>query len=163
MEGKRFDALITRLGTTRLTRLRALQGLAAATAVGLTGISLAPGEAEAADVAAEHRRHRRHRRERERKICHCGDNNPQRVNCRTLKLSKEKAKRHLRRHEFDTKGKCPTTTTTPVVVTPAPAPAPPTGPGCLSQPEATRCPGEVCCGAGTKKAGTCRPNAKACG
>jgi hypothetical protein len=159
VDGKRFDDVIRRMGTTRLTRLRALQGLAAATAVGLIGGSVVSDETAAAN----------RNRSRTRKVCHCGDNNPQRIGCTTKRIKckdkdtcQKKVKRHLKRHEFDTKGTCPTTTTTPVAVTPAPAPVVPTGPGCLSQPEATRCPGEVCCGLGNKKVGTCKPNAKAC-
>jgi hypothetical protein len=144
VDGKRFDALIKGLGRARLTRLRAVQSLAAATAVSLTGITLVADGTEAAD---------RDRRERERTICHCGDNNPQRIGCKTKRLPKDKARRHLRRHEDDYRGKCDDS--------PAPNPTP-VGQDCLSQgPNA--CPGEVCCGAGTKQVGTCKPNFNACG
>ena len=48
MDGERFDSLIKRLGTTRLTRLTALRGLAAGARRLATGMSLFAEEAEAA-------------------------------------------------------------------------------------------------------------------
>jgi hypothetical protein len=92
MDGTRFDEVVKRLANTRLTRLRALQCLAAATAVSLTGVSLATEETKAA--------------RRRRTICHCGDNNPEQINCVTKRLSRRRARRHLRNHEDDYKGKC---------------------------------------------------------
>ena len=97
MDGKTFDELIKGLRTRRVTRLRALQGMAAATMVGLTGGRLATEGTAAAD---------RNRRDRLRNVCHCGDNNPQQVNCVTKRLEKEKVQRHLDRHRDDYKGRC---------------------------------------------------------
>jgi len=48
MDGTLFDTLITRLGTTRLSRLQALRGLAAGAVAGLTGLSVTADEAGAA-------------------------------------------------------------------------------------------------------------------
>jgi hypothetical protein len=133
MDGKRFDALIRRLSTARLTRLRALQGVAAATAVGLTGSTLATEGAEAAD---------RDRRDRTRTICHCADTDPEQLNCVTKRLPVKRARRHLRRHAFDFPGKCVTTRV-----------------AC----SAACVPGrEVCCPPGSTQSGTCQKSRKAC-
>src|SRR5215207_5979671 len=132
MDGTTFDNLIKGLSRTRLSRLRVLQGLAAGAVAALTGERLAPEETEA------------HRRKRT--ICHCGDNNPQQIGCVTKRLSKKKARRHLRQHPYDYKGKC--------VKTPKPPPPPECGGACK--------PGEICCSPGSKKAGTCKPNLNAC-
>ena len=161
MAGNTFDTLIKRLSRTRLTRLRALQGMAAATVATLAGASLTTEGTEAA--------------ERKRTICHCGDDNPQQVNCVTKRLRRKRAKRHLRRHQYDYKGKCRTNPPPGVGCSPAnntqgscPAGqicntrAVCVSAGCLD-PSILLCPaGEVCCAASTDKAGQCKPNANAC-
>ena len=161
MDGTRFDTVIKRLGRTRLTRLRALQGMTAAALAALAGASLATAETDAA--------------KRKRTICHCGDNNPQQVNCVTKRLRRKRAKRHLRRHQYDYKGKCRTNPPPGVGCSPAnnTQGSCPAGQicntksicvtaGCLD-PANPQCPaGQVCCAAGTGKAGQCKPNANAC-
>jgi hypothetical protein len=91
MDGERFDALIRRLGTTRLTRMRVLRG-ATGSAAALMAAALV-ATTEAAD-----------RRRRKRTICHCPDTDPK--NCTTLRLRRRRARRHLRRHPNDYKGEC---------------------------------------------------------
>jgi hypothetical protein len=130
MHATTFDDFIKTLGRTRLTRVQALQGLVA-TAVTLTGARVWPEAAEAA--------------ERKRTICHCGDNNPQQIGCVTKRLSKKKAKRHLRQHAFDYKGKC------------AKTPNPPVECGGKCKPSK-----EICCPPGSTLAGQCKPNSAAC-
>jgi hypothetical protein len=93
MDGERFDSLIKRLGTTRLTRLTALRGLAAGSVAALTGLNLF---AEEADANGKKRRRRR-------RICHRTSATDPGVN---KKLKAKRAKRHLRKHPFDTKGAC---------------------------------------------------------
>ena len=131
MDGERFDALIRQLGATRLTRMRALRGVAASAAAALMGAGLVSTTTEAAD-----------RRRRKRTICHCPDTDPK--NCRTLRLRRKRARRHLRRHPNDYKGECRKQ--------PKPAPT------CSTDAD---CAGQVCCTTGNK-AGTCQPNLNAC-
>lgn len=160
MDGATFDALITEIARKRVSRLQVLHGLTAAAAVTLTGASLAPEGTEAA--------------ERKRTICHCGDNNPQQINCVTKRLSRRRARRHLRNHEDDYKGKCQKQPT-PVGCSPAnnTRGSCPAGQICNSKsicvpvgcldPANPPCPaGEVCCPAATQKAGECKSNANAC-
>ena len=134
MDAERFDAMIKRLGTTRLTRMRALRGVAASAAAALIGAALVPAAADAAD---------RHRR-RKRTICHCPDTDPK--NCKTLRLRRKRAKRHLRQHPNDYKGECQKQ--------PNPTPTCTTDADCAAT-------GQICCTTG-KKAGTCQPNVNAC-
>jgi hypothetical protein len=93
MDGERFDSLIKRLGSTRVTRLTALRGLAAGAVASLTGISLFAEEGEAKDG----------KKTRRRRICHKTSATDPGV---TKKLKAKRAKRHLRKHPFDTKGAC---------------------------------------------------------
>ena len=132
MDGERFDALIRRLGTTRLTRMRALRG-AAGSAAALMAAALVATTTEAAD-----------RRRRKRTICHCPDTDPK--NCVTLRLRRKRARRHLRRHPNDYKGECRKQ--------PKPATTCTTDADCAAT-------GQVCCTTG-KKAGTCQPTLNAC-
>jgi hypothetical protein len=101
MDGERFDSLIKRLGTTRLTRLAALRGLAVGAVASLTGLSLLGEESEAAD---------RKRRKKQR-ICHRTSATDPGV---TKRLKKKRARRHLRKHPFDTKGACTAGSTTTI-------------------------------------------------
>jgi hypothetical protein len=163
MDGSRFDELIKDFSRRRLTRLRALQGVAAAAVVSLTGARLATDGTDAAD---------RDRRRRKRTICHCGDNNPQQVNCETLRLRRKRAKRHLRRHQYDYKGECrknpapvgcdPRTQTGCAAGQVCNAQAICVSAGCLNSANPQCAGGETCCAAGTGKAGECKPNANAC-
>jgi hypothetical protein len=120
MDGERFDALIRRLGTTRLTRMRALRGVAGSAAALMAAALVAT--TEAAD-----------RRRRKRTICHCPDTDPK--NCTTLRLRRRRARRHLRRHPNDYKGECRKQ--------PKPAPTCTTDADCAAT-------GQVCCTTGKK-------------
>ena len=91
MKGTRFDRLIKRLATTPLTRANALRGLAASVAT-LTGVGLLtePGAAK---------------KDRVRKIwiCHRTSATDPGV---TKRREKSKVKKELKRHAFDTRGRC---------------------------------------------------------
>ena len=132
MDAERFDTMVRRLGMTRLTRISALRGLAGSAAALLMGGALLPTTTEAAD-----------RSRRKRTICHCPDTDPK--NCRTLRLRRKRARRHLRRHPNDYRGECQKQ--------PKPAPT------CTAEECAAT--GQVCCTTGNK-AGTCKPSLNAC-
>ena len=87
MDGTQFDTLVKRLASTPLNRSTALRGLAASVAA-FAGVTLAakPGAAE------------------ERKVCHCEDES--RASCDTITVGKKAARRHIRDHPCDYKGKC---------------------------------------------------------
>jgi hypothetical protein len=87
VDGTQFDTLVKRLSTTTLSRSTALRGLAASVAA-FAGVTLTaePGAAE------------------ERKICHCEDES--RTSCETITVGKKAARRHLRDHDCDYRGKC---------------------------------------------------------
>ena len=133
MDAERFDTMIRRLGKTRLTRMSALRGVAGSAAAVLIGGGLLPTTTEAAD-----------RNRRKRTICHCPDTDPK--NCRTLRLRRKRARRHLRRHPNDYRGECQKQ--------PKPAPTCTTDVDCAAT-------GQICCTTG-KKAGTCQPNPNSC-
>lgn len=130
MAGTPFDALITRLSRVQLNRLRLLQGVTAATAVTLTSATMAPAGTDATG--------------RTRTICHCGDTNPDQVNCVTKRLKKDKARQHLRRYRYDYTGRC------------------------AKNPPLVQCSGacvpdrDVCCPPGSKQSGTCQKSINAC-
>lgn len=103
MDDRRFDQLTKVLsgatGSRRETFGLAIGGATAAV-LGFLGV-------EEAAVARHRRRHGdRDRGERRVRICHCGDNNPQQVNCNSVRFPKKKAERHLRKHQYDYEGKC---------------------------------------------------------
>ena len=134
MDGTRFDQLIKRLVTQRVSRLTALRGLAAGAVAGLTGVNLTHEEAGAAKDKPNKRR-----------ICVCSSFDP--ATCDTKKKSKKAARRTLRNNACAYKGRCqagksgcvgqaPLTPTTPT--TPAP------GFSCTSNAECPRF--EVCFG-----------------
>jgi hypothetical protein len=104
MDGTRFDQLIKSLATQRVSRLTALRGLAAGAVASVTGLSLFGEEGEA----------KKGKKTRKRRICHRTSASDPGV---SKKLKAKKAKKHLRNHQFDTKGRCGA----------APAPAPTTG------------------------------------
>jgi hypothetical protein len=117
MDGTRFDQLIKRLSTQQVSRLTALRGLAAGAVAGLTGLSLFAEDGEAKKDG---------KKTRKRRICHRTSATDPGVN---KKLKAKRAKRHLRNHQFDTKGRC------------AAAPAPPRV-GCAVNTDCA--PGQVC-------------------
>jgi hypothetical protein len=123
VDGPRFDQLIKHLATTRLTRLSALRGLAAGAVASLTGLSLLGEDGGAKDKG---------KRTRKRRICHRTSANDPGV---SKKLKAKRARRHLRKHPFDTKGRC--------AALPGPAPTPPLPPG-QCQAGQTAC-GQGCC------------------
>src|SRR5688572_21349468 len=89
MDGTRFDTLIKRLAITPLTRSTALRGLVASVAA-LAGVTLGaePGAAK----------------KNKRKVCHCTDETA--ASCKTLEVGKKAARKHVRKHSCDYKGKC---------------------------------------------------------
>jgi hypothetical protein len=88
MDGTRFDTLIKRLAITPLTRTTALRGLVASVAA-LAGVTLArePGAAK-----------------NKRKVCHCTDEKS--TSCKTLQVGRKAARKHVKKHACDYKGKC---------------------------------------------------------
>ena len=69
MDGEKFDSLVKRFCTTRLTRKNALRGLVASAAAALSGVSFASG-----DVDARKRRQRIGAASTTGEICACSDN-----------------------------------------------------------------------------------------
>jgi Cys-rich repeat protein len=117
MEGSHFDQLTKRLATQRVTRLTALRGLALGALAALTGAGLLGEEAGAKNKKGE----------KKIRICHRTSASDVGV---TKRLKKSKAKKELRRHPFDTRGRCS--------ATPAP------GPQCTNNNDCTG--GLVCIG-----------------
>ena len=93
MDGTRFDQLIKRLVTQRVSRLTALRGLAAGAVAVLTGVNLTHEEAGAAKDKPNKRR-----------ICVCSSFDP--ATCDTKKKSKKAARRTLRNNACAYKGRC---------------------------------------------------------
>jgi hypothetical protein len=106
VDGTRFDQLITRIATRRVSRLTALRRLVAGALAGVTGLSLGGDEGAAADKQAKKQR-----------ICHRSSASDPGV---SKKLKKDRAKKHLKKHPFDTKGRCGAvpTTAAPTAVAP---------------------------------------------
>ena len=106
MDDRRFDQLVKTIageaGSRREAVGLAISGAAAAV-LGFLGI-------EEAAVAQRKNNNNRNRRRRNRdkdktvKICHCPDTTGN--NCKSKKFSKKKAKKHLKQHPNDYKGKC---------------------------------------------------------
>ncbi len=94
MDGTRFDDLIKRLGTTRLTRLSVLRGLAGG-GVAITGMRLVAEEAEAADKKGS---------QKKRKACDCQSADP--TTCTTKRLSRRRRKKLLRNNLCAYAGSC---------------------------------------------------------
>ena len=88
MDGTRFDTLIKRFGTRPLTRSTALRGLVASVAA-LAGVTLAaePGAAKKSGRSVTVRTRRRRA-------------------ARPSRLGKKAARKHLKKHACDYKGKC---------------------------------------------------------
>src|SRR5918993_2808402 len=103
MDGTKFDQLIKLIATQRVSRLTALRGLAAGAVASFTGLRLFGEESEAKKDGKKTRR---------RRICHRTSASDPGV---SKKLKAKKAKQHLKKHPFDTKGRCQAAT----------APAPP--------------------------------------
>src|SRR5829696_4096627 len=100
MDGTQFDRLSKRLATQRVSRLTALRGLAAGAVASVTGVRLLGEEAAA-----------KNNHEQKIRICHRSSATDPGV---SKKLKKDKAQKHLKRHPFDTKGRCTATPVTPV-------------------------------------------------
>jgi hypothetical protein len=97
VDDQRFDELIKRFGTKRLTRLSALRGLIGGAAA-VAGVTLSKGvDAQKKKVSAE-RHGGKHK-----KICHCQSELPE--SCKTIKPRKKAAKKHLK-HGCDYEGPC---------------------------------------------------------
>jgi len=104
MDDKRFDELTKTLSARLGSRRYALRAAA-------VGLATSVGAFEALDFAsAKKKKNDKHnnknnnkKKEKKEKICHC-DNNGN--NCKTKKVSHKQAKKHLRNHPNDTKGKC---------------------------------------------------------
>src|SRR5215211_6253733 len=106
MEGARFDRLSKHIATQRVSRLTALRGLAAGAVASVTGVRLLGEEAGA-----------KNNHEKKIRICHRSSATDPGV---SKKLKKDKAQKHLKRHPFDTKGRCtaaPAPTSTVVATT----------------------------------------------
>jgi hypothetical protein len=116
MDGTKFDRLIKSIATQRVSRLTALRGLAAGAVASFTGLTLFGEDGEAKDG----------KKTRKRRICHRTSATDPGVN-RRLKV--KKAKRHLRNHQFDTKGRC-SAVPAPTTAAPGPTTAPPVGADC---------------------------------
>jgi hypothetical protein len=97
MDGTRFDDLIKRLGTRRLTRLSVLRGLTAGGVAAVTGMRLVAEEAEAADKKGS---------QKKRKACDCQNADP--TTCTTKRLSRRRRKKLLRNNLCAYAGSCRT-------------------------------------------------------
>lgn len=111
MDDRRFDQLaraISGAAESRRDTLKVVAGGAAAAVLGLFGIAKSDSETEAARDDKKNKnknRRRRHRNNKKNtKICHCSDNSFN--NCKTIKVSKSKANKHLKKHPQDRKGSC---------------------------------------------------------
>ena len=108
MDGRRFDQLAKAIAGEPGSRRGAI-GLATggviAALLGFFGMGEEPATARHTRRHGDRDRDRNGRRNRRdtRKVCHCGDTAD---NCKTIRVSKKKMKRHLRRHSADYKGKC---------------------------------------------------------
>ncbi len=107
MDGRRFDQLARALSASAGSRREAVMaatGGVAATFLGVLGIEQA--SAAPNDKKKQDRRNRNNRNSRKKrvKICHCPDNTGQ--NCKTKQVSAKSARRHLKKHDNDNKGKC---------------------------------------------------------
>jgi hypothetical protein len=128
VDGPQFDTLVKRFSTTTLSRSAALRGLAASVAA-FAGATLAaePGAAS-----------------QKRKICHCLDETA--ASCETITVGRRSARKHLRRHPCDYRGKCNDVS------------------GCCTA-DGSPCPTLSCC-SGNCLGGTCQPcksNGTSCG
>jgi hypothetical protein len=99
MDGTQFDNLIKWFAATPVTRAKVLREVAAGAAA-LAGVTITT---ERSAARHRHNRHNRHH-ERTRTLCHCPDATAAR--CRTIVKSRQKAKKHLRTHPCDYKGRC---------------------------------------------------------
>jgi hypothetical protein len=104
MDDKRFDELTKVLSAEIGSRRNALRAVVA-------GVGTALGAFGALDYASAKKKkndkhNHKHKKKKQKKetICHCPDNDNN--NCKTKKLPEKKAKKHLRNHPNDFKGKC---------------------------------------------------------
>ncbi len=108
MDDSRFDQLaraISGAAESRRDTLRVFAGGTAAAVLGVFGVALSESETQAAKDDKKHKhRHRRKRNSKKNtKICHCDSSGN---NCKTLKLTKKQANKHLNKHARDRKGSC---------------------------------------------------------
>ncbi len=174
MDGKRFDDLAKRVFAIRLTRLRSLKGLAGGALAAVTGTVVSGDELEAKRGKHKARHQQKQKKQKKQQkhdgkkhdggagsefrnpkkkktICHCTASDP--TTCRTLKIRKKSAKKHLK-HLCDYLGAC----TTGRSGCPAPPPPPPTG--CTVDEECTAVPCQKCDVASGQCVSTC--NAALC-
>ena len=109
MDDRRFDQLAKafagEVGSRREALGLAISGAAAAVFGFLDAEEAADAQRRNNNDRNRRRRNRR-RGDRRVRICHCGDNNPDQVNCNSIRVPEKKADRHLRKHQYDYKGKC---------------------------------------------------------
>ena len=110
MDDRRFDQLAKAIAGETGSRREAIglvAGSAAAAMLGLLGVKETTS-ARRRNRDKDDRRNRNRRRNRDRdkevRICHCPDSNPQ--NCSNKRFKAKKAKRHLKQHPNDYRGKC---------------------------------------------------------
>src|SRR3954467_5790091 len=105
MDDKRFDELTKVVSAGYGSRRNALRAVVA-------GVATSLGAFGALDFALARKKkndkhnhkHNNKKKNKKEKICHCPDNNNN--NCKTKKLDPKQAKKHLRNHPNDYKGKC---------------------------------------------------------
>lgn len=106
MDERRFDLLAKAL-TEAASRRDAFKVAVVGAAAGIFGITLAEDESEAQNRNRRNRnrnRNRRRRGRRKRKFCDCPDNNEK--NCKTKKVTANKARRLRKRHPNSYNGRC---------------------------------------------------------
>jgi hypothetical protein len=106
MDGRRFDQLAKAIAGEAGSRRKVLglgAGSVIAALLGFFGMGEEPAAARHTRRHGDRDRDRR-RGERRMRICHCKNDNPN--DCNSVRFSRKKAKRHLRRHKNDYKGKC---------------------------------------------------------
>jgi hypothetical protein len=108
MDDRRFDQLAIAIAGEPGSRREAL-GLAAGGAIAALLGFLGMGETALArrgkkNGGGNNNNHKHRNKDKTKKICHCKDSTGN--NCKTKKLSAKKAKRHLKNHPNDYKGKC---------------------------------------------------------
>lgn len=105
MDERRFD-LLARALTEASSRRDALRVAVVGAAAGIFGFTLAEDESEARNNNNNNNnnRNRRRRNRRRRKFCDCPDNNEK--NCKTRRVTANKARRLRRKHPNSYNGRC---------------------------------------------------------
>jgi len=111
MDDRRFDELAKTIAGEAGSRREALGlavGSAAAAVLGFLGVAETAiarhGNKNNKNNNKNRNRHRNKDKDKKIKICHCPDATGN--NCKTKKVSEKKAKKHLKQHPNDFKGKC---------------------------------------------------------